>query len=107
MFKGLKDMGSLMKQAKEMKSQMSKVQEGLKKMAFSGTALQGKIEITVNGELDILNVKIDPSVLNSEKAPQLEKAIKEAAIQAMKLAKDSAASQLSAIAGNLNLPGLS
>ena len=59
MFKGLKDMGSLMKQAKEMKSQMSKVQEGLKKMAFSGTALQGKIEITVNGELDILNVKID------------------------------------------------
>jgi DNA-binding YbaB/EbfC family protein len=104
MFKGLKDMGSLMKQASEMKSKMADIQKNLKKMIFSAEALSGKLKITVNGELEIVDVSLDQAALN-EKPANLEKAIKEATNNALKSAKDAAASQLSAITGGLNLPG--
>jgi len=106
MFEKFKDMGNLMKQAKEMKSQMAKVQEELRKSSYTGTALNNAIEVVVNGELDIKSVKISPDVVKEGKAAQLEKGVKEAVEKALSTAKNAASSQLSSITGNLNIPGL-
>lgn len=106
MFDGLKDMGKLMKQAKEMKSQMKKVQDELKQVLVTGAAMGGKIEVTMSGELDCTGVTIDAALLDPKQLPMLQKALKEAINAASKKAKDVATQKLSVISGGLNLPGL-
>ena len=106
MFDKLKDMGSMLKKAKEMKSQMSSIQNELKKASFSGFGIGKKIEVIINGEMEILEVKIAIEAINPAKPKDLEKGIKEAVNDALKKAKGEAASKFSSIAGGLNLQGL-
>jgi len=106
MFEGLKDVGKLMKQAKEMKAQMKKIQEELKHVLVTGSAMGGKIEVTMSGELDCVSVVIDPVLLDPKQSALVQKALKEAMNAAAKKAKDVATQKLSVISGGLNLPGL-
>jgi len=104
MFNGLKNMGNIIQQAKEMKSKMTKIQEELKKMTF--TESSSGISVTVTGELEIKELSIDPASIKPEKVKDLEKTIKDITNKALKQSKDTASKQLSSIAGNLNIPGL-
>jgi nucleoid-associated protein EbfC len=106
MFEGLKDMGKLMKQAKEMKSRMKEVQDSLRKERVTVTALNGQIKVVVSGELDFQEINIDPSLLVADNADSLQSELLNAINSAVKQAKDMAASRLSAISGDINLPGL-
>jgi len=106
MFEGIKDVGKMMKQAKEMRDQMKKVQDELKTISVSGVAMGGKIEVVMSGELDVVKVTIDPSFLDPRQADLLCKAIKEATNAAAKKAKDLVTQRLSAVSGGLNLPGM-
>lgn len=106
MFEGLKDVGKLMKQAKEMKTQMKKIQDELKQVLVTGSAMGGKVEVTMSGELDCTNVTIDASLLDPKQSAIVQKALKEAVNAATKKAKDIATQKLSVISGGLNLPGL-
>jgi nucleoid-associated protein EbfC len=104
MFEGLKDMGKLLKQAGEMKSKMKAIQEELKRVSVTGSAEGGKIEVVLSGELECLDVRIDPSLAGNVGA--LQKALVRAFNDASKKSKELAASKLSDISGGLNLPGL-
>lgn len=104
MFEGLKDMGKLLKQAGEMKSKMKQIQDELKKVKVSGTAEDGKVEVILSGELECLEVKIDPSVAGN--ASSLQRAVQKAFNEAARKAKELATTKLSDISGGLNLPGM-
>jgi DNA-binding YbaB/EbfC family protein len=106
MFEGIKDMGKLLQQANEMKKQMSKVQEELKNLNFTGATEGGKIQVIVNGEIEVKDIIIDEDFLKKVDKNKLQKALKEAISSAIKQSKETAASKLSGIAGGLNLPGL-
>jgi nucleoid-associated protein EbfC len=106
MFEGIKDMGKILKQAKEMKSKMKDVQSALKQEKSTGTELDGKIKVVVTGELECESITIDQSVVDPNNVSKLEKAILNAYNKATKLAKDSAASKFSAISGNMQIPGM-
>jgi DNA-binding YbaB/EbfC family protein len=106
MFEGLKDVGKLMKQAKEMKTQMKKIQDELKQVLVTGSAMGGKIEVTMTGELDCTSVVVDPALMDPKQAGLVQKALKEAINAATKKAKDVATQKLSVISGGLNLPGM-
>ena len=106
MFDGLKDMGKLLKQAKEMKSKMKQVQDELKKLRVTGTAANDKIKVTVTGELDIIDLTIDPSLLDPKNAPSLEKAVIKAINEATLKAKGIATQRLTEVSGGLDIPGL-
>jgi nucleoid-associated protein EbfC len=106
MFDGLKDMGKLMKQAKEMKSKMKDVQAQLKNTQVTGTALNDKIKVVLTGDMDCVAVNIDPTLFDANQGSSLENGLKKAFSEALKNAKTTASSQLSAISGGLNLPGL-
>ncbi len=105
MFEGLKDMGKLLKQAKEMKAKMKQVQDELKTIKVSGT-FEGKCEVILTGELELVQLTIDPSLLNPNDGKRLEKGLTKAFNEAVKKAKDAATSKLSTVTGGLNLPGL-
>ncbi|MFA5879930.1 MAG: YbaB/EbfC family nucleoid-associated protein [Candidatus Margulisiibacteriota bacterium] len=106
MFDKLKDMGGMLKKAKEMKSQMGAIQKELQKAIFSGFGMNKKIEVVVNGEMEVIEIKIDPSVIIPTKPKDLEKGMKEAVNDAIKKSKAEAANKFKGIAGGLNLPGL-
>ena len=105
MFDGLKDMGKLLKQAKEMKSKMKEVQEELKTLMCSGSS--DGVEVTVSGELVCEGILINDETLLSDKS-RLQNAMKAAFNIASGKAKEAATAKLSAVSGdmNLNLPGM-
>ena len=103
MFDKIKDMGKLMKQASEMKSKMKAIQDELKNERVLGESENGKVKITLTGEMDVHAVSIDPSLSSDPK--RLEKAIQTAVNHAIKKAKDIATKKLSGISSGLDLPG--
>lgn len=104
MFEGLKDMGKLLKQAKEMKVKMKKVQDELKKTKVTGSS--SGVEVIMTGELEVLEITIPEEFLNPAQKNRLEKEVKRAINDASKKAKDLASSKLSEVSGGLNIPGL-
>ncbi|MBT5855524.1 YbaB/EbfC family nucleoid-associated protein [bacterium] len=104
MLKKFQDMGKLLKQAQEMKGAMKKVQEELRKTIIPISELEGKIKVQINGELEVISVDIDPSLLNPESKDALQNGVKKAFSIGIKKAKDIATTKLSAVSGGL-LPG--
>ena len=93
------DMGKLMKQAAEMKSNMAKTEKELRKLVVTGTSKDGKVEIQLNGKMDLRSISIPEN-------KELEKAVREAFEQAMRDVSKVAAEKLKAATGGINIPGL-
>jgi DNA-binding YbaB/EbfC family protein len=107
MAKGIGGMGNLLKQAQEMQSRMAKIQDELAQKTVDGSAGGGMVRVTVNGQLALTSIKIDPTVINSEEKEMLEDLIMAAINDGMRKARDMASSEMSKITGGLKIPGLS
>jgi DNA-binding YbaB/EbfC family protein len=107
MAKGIGGMGNLLKQAQEMQSRMAKIQEELAQKTVDGSAGGGMVRVTVNGQLGLTAIKIDPTVINSEEKEMLEDLIMAAINDGMRKARDMASAEMSKITGGLKIPGLS
>jgi DNA-binding YbaB/EbfC family protein len=97
----------LLKQAQEMQSRMAKIQEELAQKTVDGSAGGGMVRVTVNGQLALTSIKIDPTVINSEEKEMLEDLIMAAINDGMRKARDMASTEMSKITGGLKIPGLS
>ena len=107
MAKGIGGMGNLLKQAQEMQSRMAKIQEELAQKTVDGSAGGGMVRVTVNGQLALTAIKIDPTVINSEEKEMLEDLIMAAINDGMRKARDMASVEMSKITGGLKIPGVS
>lgn len=76
MFGNLKNLNNLRKQAQQLKQE-------LEKETFIGSAEGGKIQITMNGNQEILAVEIDSEILKPENKEKIEKGVKSATGQAI------------------------
>jgi nucleoid-associated protein EbfC len=106
MAQGIGGMGNLLKQAQEMQSRMAKIQEELAQKTVQGSAGGGMIQVTVNGQLALTAIKIDPTVINSEEKDMLEDLVLAAVNDAMRKARDMASAEMSKLTGGLKIPGL-
>jgi nucleoid-associated protein EbfC len=104
---GIGGMGNLLKQAQEMQSRMAKMQEELAQKTVDGSAGGGMVQVTVNGQLALMAIKIDPTVIDSEEKEMLEDLIMAAVNDGMRKARDMASTEMSKITGGLKIPGLS
>ena len=102
MFKGLDLMGPL----KTIQEKVEKVQEELEQRTVEGSAGGGMVTVLVNGKLEIVDLKIDPQVVNPEDVSMLEDLIIAAVNDALRRAQEIMAEELSKMAGGLNIPGL-
>ena len=105
MFDKLKDMGNLVKQAKEMRGQMKAIQDELKNVVVEGDALGGKVRIKMTCEFEVTETHIDDSLLSPNESETLKKGLKQAYNSAAQIAKKEASGRLSKISGGLDLPG--
>lgn len=77
------------KQARMMQEQFSKLQEQLKSTEAVGTAANGLVTVTLNGDYDVLKVAIKPECVDPEDVEGLEDLVKAAFNDAAKKLKDS------------------
>jgi len=103
------DLGKLMKLAGQMKSKMPEVQARLEASQYIAEAGGGAVKATVNGRLELLEIKIDPAAASSLAGDEemLEDLVKAAVSAAQRQAADAAASAMKELTGGLDIAGLS
>jgi DNA-binding YbaB/EbfC family protein len=94
------------KQARELKSKMDKIQKEMEKTIVEGEAGKGMVKITMTGKLKVKAVKIDPSVIDPNNAKRLEEMVLKAVDDAVEKSQKEAEKQLKELYGGLKIPGL-
>lgn len=102
MLKGLGDMGNIMKLQKEMKN----VQKRLKSTRMEGESPDGSVKTVVNGEYQLVDIKINNDFLANHESEKIEKMILDAVNDAVTKIKKYSITEMSKLTGGLNLPGL-
>jgi len=106
MFKGLSNLGTLIKQAQQIGGQMQELNEELKKRRATGTAGGGMVEIEVSGVLEVLRCRIDEQLIAQGDRELIEDLVVAAVNQAVSKAKQFHADSIKEMTGGLQLPGL-
>ena len=78
----LKDMGGMMKQIQKMQAQMEEIQKELENKRVEGTAGGGMVKVIANGRQEILEIQIEPEVVNPNDVEMLQDLIVAAVNQA-------------------------
>ena len=99
-------MQQMMKQAKMMQKKMLEVQEELKKMEFEASAGGGAVKARVNGEQEILEIKLDTGMIDADDLEMVEDMVMVAVNDALKQSKDEAKNRMSGLTGGMSIPGM-
>lgn len=104
------DLNALMKQAQKLQGEVARIQEELAQMQCEGAAGGGLVTATVNGQFEVVRVKIDKSVVDPNDIGMLEDlvtaAVNAAATRVRELSKEKMASVMGGLAGMPGMPGL-
>ena len=103
MFKGLANLAQIMKQAQEAQSRMGELKERLGRLTVEGAAGGGLVKVEMNGQQEVLDCRIDESLLRPEDREMLEDLVVAATNEAMRKLKEATAEQFSQIAGGMDL----
>ncbi len=101
----LKDMGSMMKQIQKMQAQMEEIQKELENKRVEGTSGGGMVKVIANGRQEILEIKIEPEVVNPDDVEMLQDLIVAAVNQARQKSLELMAEDMSRLTGGMKLPG--
>jgi len=94
-----------MKQAKIMQKKMEEIQEELKEMKFEASSGGGVVKVTANGDQEILEVKINKEMVDTDDLDMLEDMIMVASNDAIKQSKEESKNRITGLTGGLNIPG--
>lgn len=97
----------MMQQARQMQGRMAEVKEKVAEMRVEGIAGGEMVKVEATGDLKIVGVHIDPSLLETGDREMLEELVSAATNQALQKAKEAAASAMQEVAGGMDIPGLS
>lgn len=90
----------------KMLNDLRKAQKDLKKQKVVVSAADDMVEVTINGELKIEEVKIDPTKVDLDDIEELETAIKNAVRDGLAKAQEIAAEKMKPLMGGLGNLGL-
>ncbi|MGV7222605.1 MAG: YbaB/EbfC family nucleoid-associated protein [Nitrospinales bacterium] len=102
----LKDMGALFKQAKEMQSKMTEIQESLAQQKVEASVGGGMVQVTANGNNEILSVKVEEELINMNDKAILEDLLVGAINEAMRKANELKQTEMAKLTGGMKIPGL-
>ena len=100
----MKGLGNILKQAQKVQEEMAKIQEDLAQKKVEATSGGGMVTVEVNGQQEILSVKIDPEVIKPDDREMLEDLVLAAVNEGMRKAKDLIKEEMAKVAGGLSLP---
>ena len=94
----------MMQQAQQMQE---KLQKQMVEMRIEATAGGGMVTVTVNGNKQLLGIKLDPEVVSKEDVEMLQDLIVAALADAHRKVDEALASQMQGMMGGMRIPGLS
>ncbi len=121
MFENIKNMMSMMGQAKQMREKFTQMQEELGRKIVEGEAGAGAVRVRVNGRLEVVSMKLDRAMLLTLAMPEdtdnnqgpsdsdlkmIEDLIAAATNVALAKARELVQQELSSLTGGMNIPGL-
>jgi len=110
MAKGFGGMGGMFrdvqKQAEGMQKRMVQLQQDLKTRVYEGTAGGGTVTAHVNGQRELLAVKIAKEAVDPDGVEMLEDLVKVAVSQALKKAAAAQEEAMAKVTGGLSIPGM-
>jgi nucleoid-associated protein EbfC len=104
MFKGLANLGSMLKQAQQLGGQMGQITEEMKKQRATGSAGGGMVEVEINGVMELLHCRIDPKLFPQGDRELVEDLLVAAVNQAIAKAKQMHIAAMQNLTGGLPLP---
>jgi DNA-binding YbaB/EbfC family protein len=101
------NINEMMKKAQKMQEQMQHAQDELANITVEGTAGGGMVKVVANCQNKIVNIEIEPEVINSDDKEMLEDLIVAATNQALENAAQRSEEEMQKAMGPLlgNLPG--
>ena len=97
---------NLMKEAQKMQAKIAKMQEELKEKTVEASSGGGMVKVVCNGQQEIINIEIEPELLEEKDVEMLQDLILAAANEALRRSREIAEEEMGKITGGLNLPGL-
>ncbi len=97
---------NMMKQIEKLQKQMEQMQDDLKNQEITESAGGGAVEATVNGNKELVSIKLDKDAVDPDDVEMLEDLIVVAVNSAMKTAEEKMSSEMGKFTGGLNIPGL-
>src|SRR2546423_3579042 len=95
------NMQQMMKQVQQMQADMAKAQEELKSQVVEASAGGGSVTVKVTGDLEVVEVKIDPGAVDPEDVEMLQDLVLAATNEALRSAQEMAANKLGGVTRGL------
>ena len=103
---GMGDMAKMVKQAMSLKDNMEEIKESLAHETVEASSGGGMVTVVVNGKMDVLSLKIDPTIDVSGDPEMLETLILAAVNEGLRKAQDLLKDKMQEITGGIDIPGL-
>jgi len=89
-----------------MQAKIAKMQEELKEKTVEASSGGGMVKVVCNGQQEIINIEIEPELLEEKDVEMLQDLVLAAVNEALRRSREIAEEEMGKITGGLNLPGL-
>lgn len=103
---GFGNMGQMLKQAQKMQEDMMKMQEEAKAKTVEASSGGGAVQLVINGNMEVLELKIKPEAVDPEDVEMLEDLVKAAVNEGVRKSQEMMAEAMGKVTGGLKIPGL-
>lgn len=105
-FGNIPGMGNMMKQVQKMAEDTQRLEEELGELRLEASSGGGMVTVIANGKGEVLEIKIDPQVVDPEDVEMLQDLVVSAVREALEQATQTKAARLQDITGGMSLPGI-
>lgn len=103
---GPQNMQSMIRQAQKMQEDMAVLQEELETREYEVTAGGGVVGVKINGRREVLNITIQPEIVDPDDIETLSDILVAAVNEAIKKVEEDSSTEMAKITGGMGLPGL-
>lgn len=100
------NMNNLLKQAQKFQKQMEDMQKELENKSYEVSVGGGTVKATVNGKKQLVDITIDPEVVDPDDVEMLQDLIMSACNEALKKAEEDSSEGMKKMTGGMNIPGM-
>jgi len=100
------NLGDLMKQAQQLQTKLTRLQEEVAGKTVEASAGGNMVTAVVSGRLELVSLRIDPTVLGAGDAEMLQDLVIAAVNEGIRKAQKMMTDEMGKLTGGLKIPGL-
>ena len=100
-----KGLGNMMKMAQKLQGQIAKMQEEMAEKTTEVSSGGGMVTVIANGRQEIVSLKIEPEVVDSNDVEMIQDLVTAAVNEALRKSRDMITEEMNKLTGGLNIPG--